>query len=136
MNKVFDWIKTHKKEIIIYTGVAAFGGGIIYYLLKDPECAGKAIKLIQSKTENNVTNPLSSEEYLKKIAVCSETKTLNTVPRLISYAETEPFVVSGHIRNLPKGRRASPAKCFEAEELGILLQEGQTFVNEFTKCGK
>ena len=43
------------------------------------------------------------------------------------------FTVNTHIRNLSKGRRASPEKRITASEYGIELKEGQTWVREHVK---
>ena len=41
--------------------------------------------------------------------------------------------VRRHIRNLHEGWHASPEKLAAAREMGILLQEGQTWVDNYMK---
>lgn len=44
-----------------------------------------------------------------------------------------PFDVSAHLRTLPEGCHASAEKVATALENGFVLQEGQTWVEAFTK---
>ena len=52
-------------------------------------------------------------------------------PRTVSHqarVTLSPHLVSGHIRKLPEGWRASEKQLTEAAEFGITVQDGQTFV--------
>lgn len=49
------------------------------------------------------------------------------------WAKTNPYDVSKHIRNLPKGQRASAEKIATAMENGFELKEGQTWVTDYVK---
>lgn len=46
-----------------------------------------------------------------------------------------PYRVKGHCRNLPDGWHASPEKIAEARKANIILMNGQTWVESYTKGG-
>lgn len=131
--EINDWIKSHKKELIIGGVVVAvvITGGIVLYT--HPEIADAILSLPEKKSSESGVKLLSrsaqslSEKTVEAANICTSTRT-------ISFADTPPFNVREHVRVLPKGKHASEAAKAFAEELGITLQSDQTIVKPYMKC--
>lgn len=130
-----DWVKAHKKEMII-AGVSI--GALIGVILgiKNKDVLIKMWTTLKAFTKEPVTPasrltetvPVTSVNKIMKIEEFPAIKKSNE-NRNIQY----PFNVSNHIRNLHTGWKASAEKIAEAEMLGIVLQSGQTIVDGYTK---
>lgn len=106
-NEVVDWIKDHKTEVIIVSGtVIILAGAIFGVRLYNKRIAGEAVLVA---TKSGVHHDFSN---------------------------TLPFNVSSHIRRLPEGMHASPAKELTALEHGYQLKPGETWVEAYVKMSK
>jgi len=120
------WCREHKKELItggiIITGVFA----TIVILVRSSNDGDKQehIDILENVTSDNNLDldMISSEEILN--AELSTTE--NTCTTKASHDVNE------HIRNLPKGWKASKEKILTAEEHGFDLKPEQTWVKSYT----
>lgn len=119
VNKLFyetkKFCKEHKEQIktgliivgaSVATGVCAFALG--YFIGDTSKGSNVGIQL----------DTIHSKETF------SSEKLLEPIERIVKEVN-----VPGHIRTLPEGYHASPAKIAEATERGIELMENQTFVD-------
>lgn len=128
-----DWVKAHKKEMII-AGVSI--GAIIGVILgiKNKDVLIKTWATLKTSTKepinptSRLTESVTSVIKIMKVEEIPAIK-ISDENRDIQY----PFKVSDHIRNLHSGWKASAEKIAEAEMLGIVLQPGQTIVDGYTK---
>ena len=114
-----NFIREHKGEII--TAVTIIGAIAV-------ECFQNLSNKTELESDFEDADYLnfSDEEIVDNLIDVNKEDPLNE--RLIK--------VNSHIRNLPKGMRASPEKSALAEELEIDLDENQTLVNEYKRrCG-
>lgn len=73
-------------------------------------------------------------ERISDAVTATATKIPTETPALLlSNDPCVPQEVRRHIRNLHKGWHASPEKLAAAREMGIILQEGQTWVDNYMK---
>lgn len=119
------WMLEHKKEIVITgIGIAALVG--IGLGIKNKE----AIKAFcNTLNKNNLKVSMKSD-------VPSIVEKVNSSSAITASPHRDckkPFDVSTHIRNLHEGWNASPEKLAKAEECGICLLPGQTFVEHYRK---
>ena len=143
---IIQWIKEHKKELII-AGVSI--GTLLLIIIgfrkredieelleslkgivkhPEPEICPKEI-FVESVIETPVL-----EHVVSEASVLVEPVQINEpIAPVLSSTESYPFEVSSHIRNLPHGQHASPEKVAEALENGITLLEGQTLVDSYMK---
>jgi len=133
-----DWIKTYKKELIIAgISAAALIGIILCIKNRDSiEALWKSLRRVIEKSSAEVLEV--SQTTIEKIAQSSVTATDVIKPTEISVINAtrtfqNPFEVSDHIRKLHEGWRASAEKIIEAKAMGIILQQGQTLVDAYTK---
>lgn len=129
---LISWIEEHKNELII-AGVSI--GVLVLVVLgiknrKELQAIWDSLRKVTkqpiieaAKTANNVTVEVPPESFEEII--------IAAVPS----SDTIPFEVRGHIRTLPTGWHASPAKVAEALENGINLMDGQTLVDTYLKGG-
>lgn len=133
-----EWVKAHKKELII-AGISATALTGIILCIKNRdsiEAVWKSLNRAIEKTPAEVTK--ASQTTVEKIAQSSGTVTdvLNpTEIPVINKRSTfqNPFEVCDHMRNLPNGWHASAEKIATAAEHGYNIQKGQTWVNTYTK---
>lgn len=128
-HKFVDWVKAHKKQLLIAgISVTAIIGIIIGLKNKD------AIKELWAALDNSLSkNP---EKLPESIAIVQAAPPVieEVIPIRLYTSPQEPFDVSQHIRNLSGGRHHSSEKAAEAAVLGIDLLPHQTLVDTYTKC--
>ena len=103
------WTRKHKKGLLIGAGILALAGCVVVAI------NGKKVEIPLSELSPEVP------------------QTLTKVSEAISppkSAVTKIFPRSSFIRLLPEGWRASANKLEQAEMLGILLNPGETLVDD------
>lgn len=135
-----DWVKTHKKELIIAgISVATLIGIILGIKNRDALMKMWAeLKDAISKTART-TKRVPTEKTVIPIEVEKTTAVVevNPPPKLVVVDSTTvdkiPFDVQKHVRNLHPGYHPSPEKVSTALENGIELLPNQTWVKDYTK---
>ena len=124
---VIDWIKEHKKQLII-AGVSIAAIVAVIFGIKNSQELEAVLDSLKKKIEKDPEKLLNNA--VNKIEVHEIQETLirpeNTVP-----IRHVPHDVTEHIRNLPDGYKPSLQKLALAEERGIELLPGQTFVEKY-----
>lgn len=131
---LIDWIKEHKKELII---AGASISALILTILgiknrKAIEDAWGTLRQITNRGLNNFQT--STIPPISEINVKSEIISNVTEHTIIPITKT-PHDVSEHIRNLPKGYKPSAEKLALATERGLELLPGQTIVDAYRTGG-
>lgn len=129
--KFVKWIKDHRKALII-AGVSVATLIVVVLGIKNKE----AIKEVWASLRKVVEKPAA--HMLKETSVAPVIETVCPAVEKVTavaahHADTLPFEVSRHIRNLPGGMHASPEKIAAALEQHFVLQEGQTWVEAYMK---
>lgn len=126
-NKLIQWIKEHKKELIL-AGVSFTAIISIILSIKNRgsitalwEYLKNSIEKAQTKMQPN------SYGNMEKITVRPIAKIVS-IPEVPLETTKIPINVCAHIRNLPDGHHASPEKMAEAFEQNIFLKPNQTLV--------
>ena len=129
---LIQWIKEHKKELII-TGISI--GTLILIILGIRNRT--AIKAVWDSLRKTVKHPTVNvaETISKAMVEIPQEPVKEIVTVVASYSDSIPFEVSRHIRNLPDGWHASPEKVAEALKNNIILMDGQTWVDSYIKRG-
>ncbi len=135
-----DWIKAHKKELIIAGISIATLTGIILCIKNRASIEALWKSLIGAIEESSAVMPKVSHLNIEKIEQTTVTVPSVIIPTDINAINTtrtfqHPFEVSDHIRNLHTGWSASAEKLAEAKAMGIVLLPGQTLVGTYTKGG-
>lgn len=119
-----QWVKVHKKELIIAGISAAAIIGVIIGI-KKREALFELWQSLQNQMSENpsVTFQNKQENFCKTEIIAFPVK--HSVPT--------PIEVSEHLRNLPEGWNASAEKILSATEHGYQLNPGQTWVDTYTK---
>lgn len=128
-HKFVDWVKAHKKQLLIAgVSVTAIIGIIIG--LKNKE----SIKELWEALENSLSK--TPEKLPESITIVQTAPPVieEVIPVRLYTSPQEPFDVSQHIRNLSGSRHHSIEKAAEAAALGIDLLPHQTLVDTYTKC--
>ncbi len=125
-----DWIKEHKKELII-AGVSI--ATIIAVIVgiknhKALEEAWASLRKLVEKTPEMI--PVA-----KLMSVTEVTPVKDIVEINIVTADRIPHDVAEHLRNLPEGWKASAEKIATAAEHGYDLLPGQTWVEAYRTGG-
>ena len=123
------------RETLIVIGSIVLICGGIYVGVKHPEIFKKVISPIKkasTKSTLAVTAP-KAEQAAKESAQILQKLTTN---RIISYANTDPFLVQGHPRALRLNQHASEMARENALKFGCELLDGQTYVSPYMKCAK
>lgn len=152
ITKLIQWIKTHKKQLIItgigiaVTALVALG---ITHRDELEELLQSFSDMVNSSTPESQEDPgvgqtsllidpapiLDLEELSLGEEICPlELPEIDIVLGESLYYEN-PFEVRSHIRNLPHGHHASQGKIEEARSVGIELLKGQTLVDSYMKGG-
>lgn len=117
---LLDKVKEHKTEIII-AGIAIVSIAGVILLAKNQE-------VVSSK---NMATRLNQGMKIKADAIPAVQVAMENVAEI---DVVEKIVdVSKHLRTLPTGRNASPAKLLTASENGFRLEIGQTWVDKYSK---
>ncbi len=125
-NQMIQWIKAHKKQLILAgIGIAALIALVLG--IKNKE----TLKALWTALKGAVE---PTAEAVSDAAATTVTEIPTETPALLLGNDPcIPQEVRRHIRNLHKGRHASPEKQAAAREMGIILQEGQTWVDNYMK---
>ena len=127
-----EWLKVHKTELIL----AGVGIPLIILLILGIKNQDQLLALWKSLKNkiSEVPKYSTMTQTIKKPSLVEATP-----PRLVIHATHSykgakiPQGVGSHLRNLPKGQRASAYKLATASENGFLLHPGQTWVKDYTK---
>ena len=132
--RVIRWIKEHKRELIIagFTGI----GTIVLLILgiRNKE----TIQAVWSSLKSSISRTPECMIVGNTAGILNEVNSTDTpMPEICNTVDTEciPFEVKRHIRNLPSGWHASLQKQEEALKNGIVLSDGQTWVEGYEKYG-
>lgn len=125
-----EWVKEHKKELII-AGVSI--AAIITVIIgiknhKALEETWASLKKLTEKTPECI--PVE-----KPITVIDVVPVKNIAEINIVTTEKMPHDVAEHLRNLPEGWKASAEKIEKAAEHGFNLLPGQTWVEAYKTGG-
>lgn len=125
-----NWIKKHKKELII-AGVSIGTLTLFVLGIKNQE----TVKTVWDSLKNIIkqSNVRNAETIINVTVVIPQEPVLEVVSTAASNSDTTPFEVRRHIRNLPDGWHASPEKIAEALKNNIILMDGQTWVDNYIK---
>ena len=125
-----DWIKKHKKELII-AGVCVAAIIAVIMGIKNREALGEAWsslrKLVEKTPEAIPTVNSASNVQVMQAKVIEEVDSLRI--------DKIPHDVAEHLRNLPEGWKASAEKIATAAEHGYNLRPGQTWVEAYRTGG-
>ena len=129
---LINWIKAHKKELII-AGISV--GTLIMIVLgfenkKSIAIAWDSLSKVLKQPATKVPVPVTKATVEIPLEPIHE-----VIAAVASNSGSLPFEVSRHIRNLPDGWHASPGKIAEALNNGIILMDGQTWVDSYMKGG-
>ena len=125
-NQMIQWIKAHKKQLILAgIGIAALIALVLGIKNKD------TLKAVWASLKG-VVEP-AAETVSDAVATTVAEIPTETPALLLSNDPRVAQEVRRHIRNLHEGWHASPEKLAAAREMGILLQEGQTWVDNYMK---
>ena len=126
-SQVIQWIKGHKKQLLIAgLGIAALIAVILAIKNKNAlKAFWSSIKKVTETSAETITDTASAVSE-----VSSDTSTA-----LSNTEKCVPQEVGRHIRNLHEGGHASADKIALAKEHNIVLKEGQTWVEAYTKGG-
>ena len=137
-NRLLEWVKAHKKELIIGGVSASVLVGIILGIRNNG-----SIEALRESLNNNIEKvPIKIPEALQavpdkvihtKAMVTDIIQPTETLSIRSSNAIQNTFEVSDHIRNLHEGWYASAEKIAIAAEHGYDLKPGQTWVDMYTK---
>lgn len=125
---IITWIKAHKKQLILAgIGITALIALVLGIKNKETlKALWASLKAMLAPTPQKVTETVN---------VVLLEKPVSTTVRMISDDPAIPTEVRRHIRNLHEGWKASPEKLAAALEKNIILQEGQTWVENYKKEG-
>ncbi len=123
-HKIWDWLKSHKTELIVAgVSIAAITGLILG--MKNKDTVLEFLKTTKSKIKS-VSLEINTLQDDNVILESSKTTRIYTAPQ-------NPYNVDWHIRNMSGGRHHSAEKEAEALALGIELLPNQTIVDSYTK---
>ena len=127
-HKFVNWVKDHKKQLLI-AGISVTAVIGIIIGLKNKE----AIKELWENLENSLSK--TTEKLPESITIVKTDPQLieEVIPVRLYTSPQETIGVSLHIRNLSGGRHHSIEKAAEAAALGIDLLPHQTLVDTYTK---
>lgn len=126
-----QWVKEHKKELLIAGGSMGILALIIWWAKHQDETKVLWNTLILRFSEEKGSEAVSQDtmEHPSEL-IQSVNKDINDTSL---QSDSVPFEVSLHIRNLPEGWHASQEKIEKALENNIILQDGQTWVDSYKK---
>lgn len=125
-SQIIQWIKAHKKQLILAgIGIAAVIALVLGIKNKD------TLKALWASLKGAVE---PTAERISDAVTTTVTEIPTETPALLLCNDPcVPQEVRRHIRNLHEGWHASPEKLAAAREMGIILQEGQTWVDNYMK---
>ena len=127
---LIQWVKEHKKELII-AGVSI--AAIIAVIIgiknhKALEEAWSSLRKLVEKTPEAI--PTVNTASIAEVTPVKDIVEINIVT-----ADRIPHDVAEHLRNLPDGCKASAEKIATAAEHGYDLRPGQTWVEAYRTGG-
>lgn len=125
-----DWIKEHKKELII-AGVSIAAIIAVIVGIKNH----KALEEVWASLRKLVEKTPEVIPVAKLMSVTEVTPVKDIVEINIVTADRIPHDVAEHLRNLPEGWKASAEKIATAAEHGYDLLPGQTWVEAYRTGG-
>lgn len=124
-SQIIQWIKVHKKQLILAgIGIAVVIALVLGIKNKD------TLKALWASLKGAVEP--TAERISGAVTTTVTEIPIETPALLLSNDPCVPQEVRRHIRNLHEGWHASPEKL-AAREMGIILQEGQTWVDNYMK---
>ena len=130
--QVHQWIKKHKKELIA-SGIGITALIAIVVEIKNQDDLSALWDYLKRVAEH----PQAQNAVMKTAKEMDNKAIAETVAEYAQEASTASEVaatqVGPFIRNLAEGWHASPEKIAEAEQLGIKLEPGQTYVDKFVR---
>lgn len=131
---LMDWIKDHKKELIV-AGVSITALILAILGIKNRKAIEEAWNTLrQIVNQKPAAIKPSTITPVSEIKIKTETLT-NVVESNIIPITKAPHDVSEHIRNLPNGYKPSAEKLALAAERGLELLPGQTIVDAYRTGG-
>lgn len=121
------WWNRNKKTVYIVGGVI-IAVGIGYALFRNFDAIRGVFTAIKPE---GIVNKAQINAKIKTPVIDVHPETTESISKIINGGEA--FDVSGHIRTLPSGWKASQEKIAEAAKLGITLMEKQTLVDSYIK---
>lgn len=133
-----QWVKAHKKELVIAgISIASIIAIIIAIKNKDSIVAlWKSLrKSIDRPPVKSVANSYDAVENIihESVSLAETVSEAQIIQFPVGRNIQSTFDVSDHIRNLPNGCHASAEKIATAAEHGFKLKSGQTWVDGYTK---
>lgn len=121
------WVKEHKTELIIAAaGITVLTISVVVLKKK----AKPRISHVIEDMTKDIINKASSTEA-ESVTKATAAVVISEVNETITHRKVSHDVAS-HLRNLPKGKCASPIKMATAEEHGFKLSPGQTWIEAYT----
>lgn len=121
----FEKAKEHKKEIAIGAAIVLL---VVVAVLVVKNRAAFISDIKSSRIEEVLTNSLETRNNAGPLISESVSKSVTSNLPIGNINN-----VSKHLRNLPKGWKASSGKLDSAKKAGIVLGECQTWVDDYSK---
>ena len=128
--KILNWIKEHKVELIIGGLCIA---GIVAIIISEKNSQEKEDEWVTLSKQ--VRKTLKAVKEVDVVSVVEDTPVKDLVENNVVKIDRMPHDVSGHLRNLPQGWKASAEKIATAVEHGYNLVPGQTWVEAYKTGG-
>ena len=133
-NGFIEWIKTHKKELLIAgVSITAIIAAVLVYQNRESIAALWDTMKKTSVSELPVVTKASKVNLVTPTAVNTVEAVIEPTEKIVRSLPQGPFEVTDHIRNLPEGWCASAGKIATAAEHGYELLPGQTWVERYVK---
>lgn len=133
-NGFIEWIKTHKKELLIAgVSITAIIAAVLVYQNRESIAALWDTMKKTSVSELPVVTTASKVNLVTPTAVNTVEAVIEPTEKIVRSLPQGPFEVTDHIRNLPEGWCASAGKIATAAEHGYELLPGQTWVERYVK---
>lgn len=127
---IMNWVKEHKKELII-AGVSIAAIIAVIIGIKNHQALEEAwtsLRKLVDKTQETI--PVVEPVLVTEVAPVNDIVEISIVT-----TDRIPHDVAEHLRNLPEGWKASTEKIATAAEHGYKLLPGQTWVEGYRKGG-
>ena len=137
-NGFIEWIKAHKKELLIAgVSIATITAAVLGYQNRESITASwETLKKALQKTSMNelpFAKATSKADLITPTAVSAVEVVIEPAAKIVRSLPQSPFEVTDHVRNLPEGWHASAVKIATAAEHGYELLPGQTWVEKYIK---
>lgn len=125
-----DWVKEHKKELII-AGLSITAIIAVIIGIKNQKALEEAWASLGKRLEKTP----ETIPAVKTVPIAEAAPVKGIVKNNIVTTYRKPHDVAGHLRNLPEGWKASAEKIATAAEHGHKLRPGQTWVEAYRTGG-